>query len=118
MLLSRHNFGEDISYLKIKRYVWKRYHPIFQGVANRITINFNIFGAFMENRIGGNLNNTCVISMKWGRSGLRKPKLFKKTAQPYNFRTSSRYSTILGFGRGFRNMILFLHFQEIKVTNS
>ena len=107
--LSRHSFG-DISYLEIRRYVWKRYHLIFQGVANRMTINLNMFGAFMENGIDGNLNNTCVINMKWGRSGLRKPKLLKKTAQPYNFRTSSRQSTILGLSRGFRNMILFLTF--------
>jgi len=88
----------------------KRYHSIFQGVANRMTINLNMFGVFMENRIGGNLNSTSIISMKWGRDDLRKPKLFEKTAQQYNFRTSSRHGTILDLSGGFRNTILFLTF--------
>ena len=80
MPLSSQSFGEDISHLEIKRDVRKRYHPTFQGVSNRMTINLNVLGAFMENGIGGNLNSTSVISMKNGRSSLRKPKLLKKTA--------------------------------------
>jgi len=54
MPLSSHSFTEDINYLEIGKYMRKRYHSIFQGVANRMTINLNMFGAFMENRIGGN----------------------------------------------------------------
>ena len=80
MPLSSQSFGEDISHLEIIRDVRKRYHPTFQGVSNRMTINLNVLGAFMENGIGGNLNSTSVISMKNGRSSLRKPKLLKKTA--------------------------------------
>ena len=48
MPLSSYSFSENISYLEIERYMRKRYHLIFQGVANRMTINLNIFGAFME----------------------------------------------------------------------
>ena len=80
MPLSSQSFGEDISHLEIIRDVRKRYHPTFQGVSNRMTINLNVLGAFMENGIGGNWNSTSVISMKRGRSSLRKPKLLKKTA--------------------------------------
>ena len=79
MPLSSQSFGEDISHLEIIRDVRKRYHPTFQGVSNRMTINLNVLGAFMENGIGGNWNSTSVISMKKGRSSLRKPKLLKKT---------------------------------------
>ena len=110
MLLSSHSFSEDIVYLENWRYVRKRYHLIFQGVANRMTINLSMFGAFMENMIGSNLNSTSIINMKWGRDDMRKPKLFEKTAQPYNFRTNSRHGTILDLSEGFRNTILFLIF--------
>jgi hypothetical protein len=112
MPLSSHSFSEDINYLEIEKYVRKRYHPIFQGVANRMTINLNMFGVLMENMIGGNLNSTSIISMKWGRDDLRKPKLFEKTAQQYNFRTSSRHGMILGLSGGFRITILFLTFSR------
>jgi hypothetical protein len=80
MLLSSHSFGEDISNLEIGRDVKKRYHSTFQGVLNRMTINFNVLGTFLENKIDGNLNSTSVISMKRSRSSLGKPKLLKKTA--------------------------------------
>ena len=79
MSLSSQSFGEDISHLEIRRDMRKKYHPTFQSVSNRMTINFNVLGAFMENRIGGNLNSTSVISMKKSRSSLRKPKLLKET---------------------------------------
>ena len=64
-------FGEDINHLEIKRDVRKRYHPTFQGVSNRMTINLNVLGMFMKNEIGGNLNSTSVISMKRSKSILR-----------------------------------------------
>ena len=57
----------------------ERYHSTFQSVSNRMKINFNVLGAFMENGIGGNLNSTSVIGMKRSRNSLRKPKLFKET---------------------------------------
>ena len=57
----------------------KRYHPTFQSVSNRMTIKFNVLGAFMENGIGGNLNSTSVIDMTRSRSSLRKPKLLNET---------------------------------------
>ena len=79
MSLSSQSFGEDISHLEIKRDMRKRYHSTFQSVSNRMTINFNVLGALMENGIGGNLNSTSVISMKRSRSSLRKPKLLKET---------------------------------------
>ena len=79
MPLLSQSFGEDISHLEIRRDVRKRYHPTFQGVSNRMIINLNVLGAFMEKGIDGNLNSTSVISMKRGRSSLRKPKLLKKT---------------------------------------
>ena len=78
MPLSSQCFGEDISHLEIRRDMRKRYHPNFQSVSNRMIINFNVLGEFMENGIGGNLNSTSVISMKRSRSSLRKPMLLKK----------------------------------------
>ena len=79
MSRSSHCFGEDIGHLEIQRNVRTRYHPTLQGISNRMKIDLNVLGAFMENGIGGNLNSTSVISMKRGRSSLRKLKL-KKTA--------------------------------------
>ncbi|CBI37377.3 unnamed protein product, partial [Vitis vinifera] len=79
-LLSDQSFGEDINHLEIRRDVRKRYHPTFQGVSNRMTINLNVLGMFMKNGIGGNLNSTSVISMKRCTHSLRKHKLLKKTA--------------------------------------
>ena len=66
MSLASQSFGEDIRHLEIRRDVRKRYHPTFQDVWNRMTINLNVLGVFMENGIGGNLNGTSVISMKGG----------------------------------------------------
>jgi hypothetical protein len=68
MSLLGHSFSEDINHLEIKRDVRKRYHPTFQDVSNKMTINLNVLGMFMENRIGDNINSTGVISMKRSRS--------------------------------------------------
>ena len=80
---------------------------------DKITINLNMFGMLMKNKIGGNLNSTSVISIKWGRGDLRKPKLLEKTAQPYNFRTS-RHIMILGLNGGFKNMIVSYISKKLK----
>lgn len=74
MPLSSYSFGEDICPLELRRNVGKRYHLILQSVMNKVIINFNVFGTFIEDGIVCNLNSFSVVSVKRCRISLMKPK--------------------------------------------
>jgi hypothetical protein len=75
MTLACEGFGEDISHLKITRHTGKRYNPSLKSISNEVAIHLNMLGALMEDRIGGNVNDTCIISIKRSKGTLSKTKL-------------------------------------------
>ena len=78
MTLARESFGEDVSHLKIVGHMRKRYNPSLKRITNEVAIHLNMLGALMEDRISGNVNNTCIISIKRSRGILLKTKLSKE----------------------------------------
>jgi hypothetical protein len=75
MTLACESFGEDISHLKIARHTGKRYNQSLKSISNEVAIHLNMLGALMEDRIGGNVNDTCIISIKRSKGTLSKTKL-------------------------------------------
>jgi hypothetical protein len=78
MTLACESFGEDISHLKIARHIGKRYNPSFKSISNEVAIHLNMLGTLMEDKIGCNMNDTCIISIKRSRGILSKTKLSKE----------------------------------------
>jgi hypothetical protein len=56
------------------------------------------------------LDDTCIVSIKWGWLCLRKSKFSQKTTKPNYYWASSKHGTILRFSRWFRDSRLFLTF--------
>lgn len=69
------SLSENICHLKIGRDLRKRNNPRFKSLTNEMAINLNMFGAFMEDEVGKNVNYTIIIYMKRSRTAMRKNKL-------------------------------------------
>jgi hypothetical protein len=78
MTLACESFDEDVSHLKIAGHMGKRYNPSLKHITNEMAIHLNMVGAFMEDRISGNVNDTCIINIKWSWGTLLKTKLGKE----------------------------------------
>lgn len=61
------NFFQVISCLKVGTNMWKFDNTMTECISDIKAIYFDVFYAFMVDRIGSNLNDTFVISMKWSR---------------------------------------------------
>jgi hypothetical protein len=61
----------------------------------------------MEDRIDGNVNNTCIIGKKRSRSALLKTKLSKEPVE-LDFGTSLGHSPVFRLSRRLGNTVLFL----------
>lgn len=86
--LTCHRFGEDIHNLESCENVWEGNNLMIKYFANKMTIDFNVLGLLMEDRIDGNLDGTRVASMKRIGMCLGKIKFIEKTTKPDDFRTS------------------------------
>lgn len=63
----------------------QRKGTIDEKFSNVVAIDLNVFSAFMEDRIRGDLDCTGVISMKWcGRLEIYS-KICKESSKPYDF---------------------------------
>lgn len=58
------NFCEDICNLEFDKHMRRSNTMIIVSFTNRVTINLNIFGSFMEDRIFGDPYCTSIVSMK------------------------------------------------------
>lgn len=61
--------------MKIHRDTRKVKYFLVISFMNIVTINLYVFGAFMGNQIGSNLNSTLVVYIKKSRLLLRETKL-------------------------------------------
>ena len=67
-------------------------------LANKMTINLNMFGAIMKNIIVSNLNGTLIVTVERGRSRGRNTHISKEPAKPEkNLRKISK-SSVFSFG--------------------
>ena len=67
-----------LSHLKIVGHMHKRCNSSLKSIMNEVTINLNMLGVLMEDRIDGNVNDTCIINIKRNRGTLSGGKLSKE----------------------------------------
>ena len=114
MALSCHGFCKRISYLQITGYMWKSNDSLIYSFSDIMTVHFNVFGPFMINRIGSNLNSACVVSVE--RSGIRLRKS-NSASKPRSQTISEQAVDIARYSdsvEDFETRSCFLIFQDIK----
>ena len=86
-------------------------------LANKVTINLNMFRVLIKGIIKSNLNSTPVITIKISRRGLRDDQIIKKPTYPEKFKGGVSKSPILSFSARASSQGLFLAMpQDKKVT--
>lgn len=60
-----------------------------------MTIDFNVLSSLMEDRFGGDLDDTCVVSMKRNKMCQNETKFSEETMEPDDFGACRRHSMIL-----------------------
>ena len=80
MLITRLGLGEDISHLNLCGDIVKRDNPVTNRVACEVSINTNVLGQLMLDRIGNNLKSTSAITVKRGGRVKRDTKVLQDPA--------------------------------------
>ena len=78
-------FGEDISNLLSSRYVLNLEITLQDFITNKMQVDFNMFGASMEDWISSQSSCTYVITPNQRRSEMSDAKLTKEALNPDNF---------------------------------
>ena len=71
---ARKSLSEDISKLKFCRDMRKTNDITRIFIANKVAVNFDMFGAFMEDRVFSDPDGPSIISMQRSRRGLSEPE--------------------------------------------
>ena len=79
-------------------------------VANEMTIELDMFGSLMKNRVSCNVKGDFIITIKSNRLSMWNTKIMKKRFQPNQFTAKKCHRTIFGFARRPSNNVLFLCF--------
>ena len=74
----RKSLGEDICKLKFCRDLRKTNDITLIFITNKMAVNFDMFGTFMEDGIFSDSDSPSIVGMQWSRRGLSEPKLRKK----------------------------------------
>ena len=102
------SFGEQVSNLVKSPNGHELKKTSKNVLANKVSINLNMFSALMKDIIMSNLNSTSVIIIKINRRGLRDTQIIKKPTYPKKFRDGVSKSLILSFSTGMSSQGLFL----------
>lgn len=79
-------------------------------VTNIMAVNVKVFGAFVKNRILGDVMCSPVITKKRDGEINRKPENMKQPNKTDDLTGSARHTAVLTLGGGLRNSLLFLGF--------
>ena len=77
-------------------------------LTNKVTIDFDVFGAFMKNIVMSYLNGILIVIIENSGKTLRNTHFFKKPSKPDEQLRSICKSTIFYFGTGSGDKRLFL----------
>ncbi|CAL1370777.1 unnamed protein product [Linum trigynum] len=75
---------------------------------NVVDVDFNVFGAVMENRNCGDLDGTGVVNLEHHRRRTGDAMLKEKALEPLEFRTNIGHSMVFCLGGGLGHLILLL----------
>jgi hypothetical protein len=84
-------------------------------LTNHMTINVNVFGMLMENRIGRNMKSIFTVTIK--KSSLEgNLQVMEKSLKPYNLTAGGCHCSVLGLSRRSGDCSLFLRFPRNQRT--
>lgn len=92
--------GEEVSWLVSERYGTKNGRALTNVLANKVTINLKMFGAFVEHIIVGNVSCTGAVIVKNGGLQIVNVHFKQKSTKANDFSSSDGKSTIFDFSRG------------------
>lgn len=95
----RQSFGKNVSYLH-RRGNWKKLDETSVDLMSyNMAVDFDMFGAFMEDRIRSYLNGGTIVTVKCSWLNERYSKILENVSEPLYFTSSGCESPILGFRR-------------------
>ena len=102
------SLGEDISRL-VSRGDGEQLEIFFlEMLASDVTVDLNVLGAFTEDIIMSNVNNTTIVTIKRSNSRLWSIHVSQERAKPDKLASGVGKGTILSLSTGTRNHILLL----------
>ena len=96
-MFTTQGFGKNVSKLKFTGDMNSGDEPRPQFFMNNVTINFNVFSAFMENWILSNVESGLVITIKEHRLRMGYLKIMKQFLKPIEFTCGGSKCTIFSF---------------------
>ena len=66
---------------------------------NEMAVNLDVFGAFMENKILGNVEHSLVVVVKVHGRRMRNSDVGEQRTEPSQFTRSRGHGTVFSFGR-------------------
>ena len=79
--------------------MWKGDDLMIIGFPDRVTVNLDVLGVFVIDRVGGNLYGTSVVGMEWSTMNGRETELYEETTQPNDLGACCRHGSVLGLSR-------------------
>jgi len=73
-----------------------------------MTVNFNMLGAFMEDRVPSELKSRLTVTVKGDRTSVRNPEFSQQPNKPSNLSSSLGHGTVFSFSGAFGNSGLLL----------
>lgn len=79
-------------------------------MTRKVTINLNMLGTLIENRVFSNLNGALIVTINWSSTRWKDAKFIKKSSKPNNFSTNRSHGSIFRFDEGSKDHLLFFTF--------
>lgn len=94
----------------------KRNEAGLKLLPDKMTIKFNVIGAFVKNGVFSDVNRSLTVRKKGDRQRGRNRHVIQKTDKPGELSHNMTHRVIFGFGRGKRDGRLFLGFHRNRAT--
>ena len=82
MLSTRLGLGEEVSNLDLRREIVEGHYLITHGATSKVSIDTNMLGELMLDRVSSNLKSTCTVTVKWCRRCNADSKILKDPSKP------------------------------------
>ena len=78
----RLGLGEEVSNLNLRREIVEGHYLITHGATSKVSIDTNMLGELMFDRISSNLHSTSTVTVKWCRRCNVDSKILKNPSEP------------------------------------
>lgn len=91
--------GENVCGLVGKIYGHQMDGVVLDFIANHMTVELNVFCAFMKDEVGGNLQSTSVVTENGDQFSERNVEVMKKKFEPNNLTSNVDKGVVFRFRR-------------------